>query len=542
MDTTLSLEQQRQLVSALQQQFRQLNPDSSIDLIETHISWVLLAADSAYKIKKAVNLGFLDFSTLTQREHFCREELRLNQRLAPDYYLDVSAITGTPDHPTLGGSGPIIEHALRMRRFPRYQLLNERSTNPTGLTPIFYSLASRVAEFHVGANAADSLVDYGNPDSVSKPAFENIGMLLSCVTLPQARVQVQTLDIWQKQWVVQHRTRLVERKLTDWIREGHGDLHFGNIAVTNDDVIIFDCLEFNPALIWIDVCCDYAFLIMDCLYRDLWPQAIAFLNRYLEITGDYAGVVLLRFYVVYRALVRAKINAIRAQQTKNNEAWQETYGYIALADRVAHSSKSLLILTCGVSGSGKSYLSEQLVAALPAVRVRSDVERKRLFALDPLARLNVAVAAKLYTRETTERTYTRLLDCATNLIEGGIPVIIDATFQRRGQRERFLNHARAVNIPCVIVHTTASTETLLNRIQARNARNNDASDADQAVLALQQRTWEPLSDAELSQTLEVNTDEPIDLPRIMDGIRSRSEAFISGSQSDSHPAPRPATR
>lgn len=521
MDTERPLELQRQLIPALRQQLERDHPGDSVSLIETHISWVLLASHYAYKIKKAVNLGFLDFSSLTQREHFCREELRLNQRLAPRFYVDIIGIGGTPEHPVLGSTGNVIEYALRMRRFPTHQLMNERSADPSGLTPLFYTLADRVADFHLNAARTNIATPYGSPDSVFGPANDNIRALLSCVTSTGARAQLKSLDAWQEQWYAHNRPRLARRKQEGWIREGHGDLHFGNIAVATDELIIFDCLEFDPALRWIDVCCDFAFLVMDCLYRDLWKQAIAFLNRYLEITGDYPGIALLRFYVVYRALVRAKINAIRAQQSGSEEAWREAYGYITLANRVAHESRSMLVLTCGVSGSGKSYLSEQLVTALPATRVRSDIERKRLFAIEPLKRVNTFDQTLLYSHETTARTYARLLDCATGMIEGEIPVIIDATFQRHKQREPFLALAHAANIPCVIVHTIAPTTTLQKRIHERRQHNNDASDADLHVLALQQRDWEPLSALEQRHVIEVNTDEPIDLARITAEIQSR---------------------
>lgn len=516
MNIDRSLELQRQLISALRQRLEGEHP---IDLIETHISWVLLAPHTVYKIKKAVNLGFLDFSSLTQREHFCREELRLNQRLAPWYYVDIIGISGTFEHPDLGGAGNVIEYALRMRRFPPYRLMSDHSADLSSLS-IFHTLADRLADFHVNATRTGSATPYGSPDSAFGPANDNIKALLSCVTAADARVELKSLNAWQEQWYGHNRPRLAGRKQDGWIREGHGDLHFGNIAVATDELIIFDCLEFDPALRWIDVCCDFAFLIMDCLYRDLWKQAIAFLNRYLEITGDYPGIALLRFYVVYRALVRAKINAIRAQQTGSEDAWRETHGYIALANRAAHESRSMLILTCGVSGSGKSYISEQLLTALPATRVRSDVERKRLFALEPLERVNTFDQTLLYSHETTARTYARLLDCATGMIEGGIPIIVDATFQRQAQREPFLALARTAKIPCVIVHTTASATTLQKRIRERSKLNNDASDADLHVLDLQQRDWEPLSTLEQRHVLEVNTDEPIDLAGITAAIKS----------------------
>ena len=363
--------------------------ESDVELIETHISSVLLAGGFAYKIKKPLDLGFLDFSTPERRALMCREEVRLNSRLAPDIYLDVVAITGSEEDPRLGGPGEVIEYAVRMRRFPQAGLL---STHPERLTPqVVDELVRRLVEFHGQIARVPVDQPYGNPSEVLYPMRQNFEQIRA---LPGTEVYADRLNVleeWTQKTFERLRARLEQRKAEGFIRECHGDLHLGNIALEDGRLIIFDGIEFNPSLRWIDVMSELAFLLMDMEEKGCLTQARRLLNGYLESSGDYQGMALLRFYQVYRAMVRAKVSAIRAGQPgmageERAKIEGEISAYLDQALAYTRIISPALLITLGLSGSGKSTLAGGLVESLAALRLRADLERKRMLGLQPEAR------------------------------------------------------------------------------------------------------------------------------------------------------------
>jgi predicted kinase len=285
-----------------------------------------------------------------------------------------------------------------------------------------------------------------------------------------------------------------------FVRECHGDLHLGNVALIGNRPIPFDCIEFNPALRWIDVMNEVAFTVMDLLHYQRSDLAFRFLNAYLESTGDYGGVSLLRYYIAYRAVVRAMVSAIRAGQTSlraeaRTEALANCRGLVALArERLAWHCPALII-TYGLPGSGKTTFAQAALERLQAIRVRSDVERKRLFGLAPQADSR-EVGAAIYTADATEQTYARLQALARKLLAAGTTVIVDAAFLRQSEREDFRRLAHEFAVPFAIASLEASATDLATRISRRLCKSNDASEADLAVLESLQSKQEALSTAE----------------------------------------------
>ena len=354
-------------------------------MVETHISWVVLTGDYAYKIKKPVDLGFLDYSTPEKRRFYCEEELRLNGRLSPDLYLEVVAITGSADSPAIAGEGPVVDWAVKMRQFPQEALLDRRLEAGLVDGPSIDRVADAVAAFHgaIPAVAADSAL--GTPSQVLAPALENFRHLRETAPADLAGA-LQGLEDWTRRTHGALEPVFRTRREAGRIRECHGDMHLGNMAEIDGRLRIFDGIEFNEALRWIDVMSEAAFAMSDLNHRHRPDLGWRFLNRYLEGTGDYAGLVVLGFYRVYRLMVRAKVTAIRlGQREAGSTEWErdrrEVDAYVAQARRVTTPAAPALILTRGISGSGKSWLSAVLVEHLEAVRLRSDVERKRLFGL-----------------------------------------------------------------------------------------------------------------------------------------------------------------
>ncbi|MBT9569234.1 MAG: AAA family ATPase [Thiobacillus sp.] len=481
----------------------------SIRHIETHISHILLTGTFAYKIKKALNLGFLDFSTLDKRLVACQEEVRLNQRLAPETYLGVVPITGTFEAPEVNGLGAPIEYAVKMRQFPPDATL-DRLDADNQLTRTHIEAVGRIlARFHeTDCARADSHSTWGAPEQIRQPVAQNFLQISPLLIDPDAQTQLDELQQWSE---AEHRRLIplmIERKCTGFVRECHGDLHLGNLAWVNERLLVFDCLEFDPALRWIDVQSDVAFCTMDLMQRGHMDLAWLLLNTWLEVSGDYAGLALLRYYAVYRALVRAKIAAVRASQTLGTEqtrARADTLALLALATRLTiHPWPLRLDITHGLSGSGKTTISRALMQTPGAIRLRSDVERKRLAGLEALSASGSKTGQGLYTDEVTRRIYSHLARQAGTLLEAGWPVIVDATFIARWQRDMFRELARAHGVPFHILNFEVAEATLRDRVRQRGKRGRDASEADLDVLQYQIETAEPLGPDELDHATPIH--------------------------------------
>lgn len=510
---------QERLVAAMQDPLAYPHPAERVERIETHISHVLLAGEYAYKIKKPLDLGFLDFSTLTRRRFCCEEELRLNRRLAPQIYLDVVPITGTPALPRVGGKGPVLEYAVKMRRFEQEALLTR--------LPVSGSLADRIAErvarFHAAIPAADKARDFGTPEAVLLPMLENFEQIRTRLPDPAALARLRPLERWTRDRRDTLRPVLNRRRQEGRIRECHGDMHRGNIALVDDELIIFDGIEFNPALRWIDTMSELAFLVMDLEDAAEVEYARRLLNRYLEISGDYPGLLVLDFYKVYRAMVRAKVTAIRLAQANEKPAEaardrEEYEGYVALAGSYTRADPQRLIMTHGVSGTGKSRLATRLRERLPLIHIRSDLERKRLFGLTARARTSLEPDAGIYSSGAGDRTYARLLELSELILDAGYSPLVDATFLQASRRASFLDLAAAKGCRCTILDLTAPENLLRARVKARETEGLDPSEAGVAVLDAQLASREPLSEVERSYAITIDTHRPPQLDQLLEMI------------------------
>jgi len=505
----LSMEQQRVLVQALLQPERYAHPVRNISLIETHISWVVLTGDYVYKLKKPVNFGFLDFSTLEKRHFFCAEELRLNRCFAPDLYLDVVTISGSVEAPVPGGSGAPLEYAVRMRQFPQSGLLStmaqRRELRPAHIDEI----ADLVAAIHARVEVAAADTGYGLPDDVHRWVMENFAHIRPALEHETQRAQAQRLAAWCQQAFERLRPVLEARRVTGFVRQCHGDLHLGNLTLVAGRITPFDCIEFNAQLRWIDVISEAAFLVMDIQDRGYPELGWRFLNGYLQHTGDYAGVRLLRYYLVYRALVRAKVAMLRCGQAVAAELQQaarsEYQAYMDLAASYVEANAPVLLITHGVSGSGKSWYASRLAERLGAIQLRSDVERKRLHGYRADADTGSGVQSGIYTQDASEQTYARLAELAADVLAGGYPAIVDATFLKQAQRSRFRELAATCGVPFVLLHFEADRDTLLHRVRARRAAGTDPSEAGVAVLESQLASQQPLLPEEQDGLITVDS-------------------------------------
>ncbi|WP_088286354.1 bifunctional aminoglycoside phosphotransferase/ATP-binding protein [Ideonella sp. A 288] len=504
----LTLAQQSAMVDALQASLQAEHRDEPVQRYETHISFVLVAGGRAYKLKKAVTLDFLDFGSLSERHRLCLEELRLNRRLAPSLYLDVVPVTGTWQRPRFGGDGPMIDAAVAMRAFPQQGLWDRMAARGELHGAHVDALAAQLLAFHREAAVAGAQGPLGHAAQVRQPMLDNLQALAASADACLGPTLTPAALAALREWEAAEFAALApvfEARLHDgFVREGHGDLHLGNVAMVDGRVTVFDCIEFNEAFRWGDVVGEIAFLAMDLHAHGLPALAHRFVDACLEGSGDHAGARVLRWYLVYRALVRAKVAVLRAGQQHGGDDGA-VQRYLALAAGWCRAPRPVLMITHGFSGSGKTTGAQAVLEAIGAVRIRADVERKRLFGLGSLDRSGSAPGAGLYSAEATAATYAQLLARARPVLAGGHHVILDAAFLSAAQRADAQRFASSLGVQTVILSFEADVDTLLARLLERTTRADDASEADAQVLALQTRTAQPLSDEERMRTVPIGS-------------------------------------
>lgn len=473
--------------------------------IETHISNVFLTGQFAYKIKKPVNLGFLDFSCLDQRRFFCEEELRLNRRLAPRLYLEVLPIGDASEEHCVGSSEPAIEYAVKMIEFPqssRFDLLLSRGVLSAAQID---ALADRVASFHQQTVRADATDARDLAGTVWESFAQTLAQLRESLSrIGQLAAKLELLDeieVWGRAEHDRLKDALIKRKRAGFVRECHGDLHLANVAWWFDEAQVFDCIEFCETFRWIDVISEVAFMTMDLSVRDRADYAFRFLNRYLENTGDYGGLEFLPFYEVYRALVRAMVAAIRTVQSGEATCAENEVAcgqYLEFACRRGLACRKLvLILMHGYSGSGKTTVAQRLLEDFGAIRIRSDVERKRLSGLAAGEHGGGdTIESGIYAAKTTQVTYQRLVQLADLVLRADFSVIVDSASLKFWQRELFRALARTLDIPFLLLACHAEVAVLYERLSARAATGMDASDAGPAVLSFQLANSDSLTSEE----------------------------------------------
>lgn len=502
------------------------HPAADLEVVETHVSWVILTGEFAYKLKKPVRFSFVDFSTLERRRHFCEEELRCNRRFAPSLYLGVVAVVREASgalrigEPSGGAGGEIVEWAVQMRRFPAGNQLDRLLASHGLDAEALADFGRRLAEHHRGLpRLAPEPGDLER--RVLAPVRENFSDLAKLDWTGPHRPLLGAVQAATERWVTRQRTLLTRRLEDGWVRECHGDLHLSNLVMLEEGITAFDCLEFNADLRWIDTQSDVAFLFMDCLVRDRADLAYAFVDGYLDVCGDYDGARLLPFYAAYRAMVRAKVAALRSEQADQGEAapLRERFRHYAeWAGRTLERPPGRLLLMCGLSGSGKSYVAERLAPRLPALRLRSDVARKVRAGLQPSQRAEAGVGDGIYAAEVSDAVYGWLADVARDLVAAGEQVIVDATFLTAARRRPLLEAAQAAGGRGVILWCDAPFEVLAERVRARAARQDDPSDAGLEVLEDQTRRFEPPR----QQVLRVDTRGALDVQALVARL-ARSE-------------------
>ncbi|GAB6070258.1 bifunctional aminoglycoside phosphotransferase/ATP-binding protein [Thiomicrorhabdus hydrogeniphila] len=491
------------LIDALLDPSTYSHPVDVITTIETHISIVFLTGQYAYKLKKPVNFGFLDFSNKQNRKKYCFLEVELNQRTAPHLYLGVNQIN-TLNHKisiseasiNTNEDAHIEDYLVKMRQFDPNMVLGRLLNQGILDHKMIDALTFQITQFHKKAQTVVQSSKYGSPRAQLQPMLDNFATLQNYVTDKQTQTDLIDLQKWTFEKYNQLESRLSKRKIQGFVKACHGDLHLDNITLIDDLPVLFDGIEFNEAFRWIDVMNDLAFLLIDLEFKQQQTVSYKILSLYLSQTLDYNGLFILNFYRVYRTMVRAKITALRAQQLIKNSYEKNQVEHIAnqyIQQAVGYSQKETdikCILISGVAGSGKSYFANQLLENLPdfnAIIISSDRIRKSLFGLEAQQRSNAQQKQQLYSAQMNQKTYRALADYADICLKNGFNVIIDATFLKQEHRQNFYDLASKNHAKSYLFSLSAEIETTEKAITLRQAENDNPSDADCEVMHNQRK-------------------------------------------------------
>lgn len=485
------------------------HPVTDIRLVETHISWVLLTGQFAYKLKRPVHYPFIDLRSAERRDFYCSEEARLNMRFAPQLYLGVCRIVADNGGLRIADQGVGLESAVRMRQFDGTEeldrLVESRLVEPAELE----SFGREIAAIHTQLPRVADSSPWGAIDSIRAQLRSNFAQCRELSAMHGTGPAVDALGELLEARLRALEPQIASRRQQGHVRECHGDLHSRNVVRYQGRLIAFDCLEFEPAFRWIDVAEEVAFLWMDLAMRDRTDLALAFLSGYLAESGDFGLCRMLRLYGPHRALVRAKVAALEARGAQGNEtrsaALEEHRAYVDHARRLLVPTPAMIVLMAGLSGSGKTWLARQLAPVLGAVHLRSDVERKRLAGISENADSHSDPGRGLYSSESNRQIYEHLATCAQDVLAGSLPVIVDATFVLRDERAHFRRLALERGVDLIVVHCQAPRAVLEARITQRRTGASDASEADLAVLEWQCAHVEAIGDDEALRVVRADT-------------------------------------
>jgi aminoglycoside phosphotransferase family enzyme/predicted kinase len=487
------------LIDALSDPAAYPDPPGAVEVRQTHISVVFLAGPYAYKFKKPVRLGFLDFSTPEKRLHSCREEVRLNRRLAPHAYLGVVPVTRAGPRVQFEGDGEVVEWAVKMRRLPDGATLQERLRRGEVGVELVEELARRVAAFHRDAETTGPIPASGRFESVARPFRDVFEQALPAVGTTVSRAVFDRVRAGAEEGLARLRPLIEGRAARVMTRDCHGDLHLDHVYYFPDqappaDLVIIDCIEFNERFRFIDPVADMAFPAMDLAFYGRRDLARAFADAYFRASGDEEGRALLSLYTAYRATVRANVEGLLLAEKEVPEAEQaaalqraRAHWLLALAELEAPAKRPCLLLVAGLPGTGKSRLAQELANHAGFCVVRSDLVRKELAGLLIQGEAAPQVRESLYTPERTERTYAECRRRAEALLLEGNRVLVDATFRQERQRQAFLEAAVRCGVPGAVLLCQADPETVRGRLEGRH---DDASDAGWSVYVQMAESWE----------------------------------------------------
>jgi aminoglycoside phosphotransferase family enzyme/predicted kinase len=485
-------------------------PDS-VQLLQTHISFIFIAGDIVYKVKKAVDFGFLDFTTLEKRKFYCDEELRLNRRLASEIYLEVVPIgEDESGNLSLGAGDTIIDYAVKMKRLPEEKMLNRLISEGTVDDSVMDRVAKRVYEFHREAATGGEIDRIGGIDTIRHNHDENFEQTSQYIGTSIDSNRYRFIQSYAENFLNTKRKLFEERVAGHRIRDCHGDLHLQHICI-GDEILVFDCIEFNERFRYLDVAAEVAFLSMDLDFNGYREYADTFVNSYLRYSSDSGIKRLLNFYKCYFAYVRGKVTSFKLDdkgidEGEKKEAIETASRYFELASSYAALlEKPTIILMTGLMGTGKSVLAEKLASLLGAEMLRTDVMRKNLLNIPSAEHHFEEFGKGIYSKEMTEKTYAEALILTESIIEKGGSVIVDASFKRRAERNNFSSLADKTGADFFIIECTCPEDTIKSRLEKRMLRKEDASDGRWEIFQAQKKDFDRIDEVSPKAHIIIDT-------------------------------------
>jgi len=505
-------------------------PVGEVEVHQTHISVVFLAGQYAYKIKKPVDLGFVDYSTLAKRRHWCDEEVCLNRRLAPQVYLGVVPIAQDGPRVRMEGAGSVIEWAVKMQRLPEGATLRSAVEDDRVDRATIEELARRIAEFHRRADRDGEIAEYGRFEVVARNARDNFEQSVPHVGTTVSLCVFERLRTLTEESLARLRPTIDERAARHVTCDTHGDLRLDHVYLfpkrePTGDIVIIDCIEFSPRFRAADPVADMAFLTMDLIKRGRRDLAACFRDAYFEASGDDQGRVLVPFYVSYRAAVRGKVDGMKAREPEVGEVERSVaqaaaagHWLVALGSLEEPRNRPCLVLSGGLQGTGKSTLARALAVHAGFTVIRSDLVRKELAGASGDSPAVAKFGAAIYSAAWTERTYRECVRRAEACLFEGKRCLIDATFRDEAERARALDAAQRWGVPGLLLICHAEPALVKLRL---DRRRNDASDADWTIYLETDCRWEPLAPRteRSAHAIDTGRDSPTPLDQALEVLR-----------------------
>lgn len=498
------------------------DPAPKVELVQTHISFVFLAGDFVYKVKKPVDFGFLDFTTLERRHHFCQREVELNRRLAPDIYLGVVPITCDGDRFAIDGPGQVVEYAVKMRRLPQERMMDEMLARGVVTAAMVERLARLLADFHARAEHGDEVSAYGDLPAIVQNTEENFDQTEKYIGVSITQDAYDAIAAYTRRFIAENGALFAKRRAQGRIRDCHGDLHSAHICL-DDGIYIYDCIEFNERFRCSDVAVEVAFLAMDLDYHGCSELSDAFVAAYVAESGDAELYPLLNFYKCYRAYVRGKVISFLLDDPAMPAPERERV-IVAIARRYfdlayGYSLSPALIIMSGLPGTGKSTVAQALGQRLSFPIFSSDAMRKELAGIPPTEHHFEPLDRGIYSPDFTQRTYQALLDAARPLLAQGRSAILDASYRRADARRQAQALAQEMGAKLFAVECVLDEETVRERLAQRLAEEGVISDGRWEIYVAHQADFEPVVEAPPGGHLVVDTAGPV--PGIVDTLLER---------------------